>query len=43
MILVGLIDGELILAEVLKASAHLTPEIHLTSVGKFIKGIRRGQ
>lgn len=39
MVLVGLVDGGLALAEVLKAGAHLTPEIQVTELGRCIKGM----
>lgn len=38
MVLVGLVDGGLALAEVLKASVHFTPEIQITDMGRCTKG-----
>lgn len=38
LILVGLVDGSLALAAVLKASVHLTPELQITDMGRCIKG-----
>lgn len=38
LILVGLVDGGLALASVLKASIHLTPELQITDMGRCIKG-----
>lgn len=38
LVLVGLVDGTLALAEVLKASFNLAPEIQVTDMGRRIKG-----
>jgi hypothetical protein len=38
LILVGLVDGTLAMAEILKASFHLAPEIQVTDIGRHIKG-----
>ena len=38
LMLVGLVDGSLALVQVLKASAHLAPELQVTDMGRCIKG-----
>ena len=38
LLVVGLLDGQLVLAEVLRASVNLSPELQLTRLEHWLKG-----
>jgi len=43
LLLVGLLDGQLVLAEVLRASVNLSPELQLTRLEHWMKGETWGE